>query len=232
MTAPIGTSANLTNGLKQLGSVTNTYAGYLQSAGAAYSLVLPFRADKISWWNYTTFATNTTNLSGVWFRDMPAGDGLIIARGTTTLTSTLETTNGVTNAATAGGYVDEHRIISGISAGVVTTSTAHGLVDGSRVKLTKIIGTVGAQLNNNTYVVDVLTTTTFKLYDTFGVPITQSGTWTSSGQVTNTGPELGIVNAPVSYAYTLGSAVMGLDNEIIYFEAVQYNNYVNLGDVA
>lgn len=232
MTAPLGTAANLMNGTKQFGQVTNTYGGYLQSAGAAYNITLPFRADKISWWNYTTFATNTTNLSGVWFRDMPAGDALIIARGTTTLTSTLETTNGVTNASTAGGFTDLHRTITGISAGVVTTSAAHGLVDGSRVKLTKIIGTVGAQLNNNTYVVEVLTSTTFKLYDTFGVAITQSGTWTSSGQVTNTGPELGIENDPVSYVYTLGSAIMGLDNEVIYFEAVQYNNYVNLGDVA
>lgn len=239
MTAPIGTSANLQTGMKQLGQVTNTYAGYLQSGGVAYNLTLPFYPDKITWFNYTKYATNgaggnTQQIQGVWFRDMPAGDSLIIGRGNgvTTLTSVLETTAGVTDASTAGGFTNEHSTITGISAGVVTTSAAHGLVDGSRVKLTKIIGTVASQLNNNTYVVEVLTSTTFKLYDVYGVPITQSGTWTSSGQVTNTGPDLGIVDAAPSYVLTLGTAIMGSDNDVIYFEAIKYNNYVNLGDVA
>lgn len=234
MTAPIGNSSNLMNGIKQFGQVTNSYGGYLQSGGVAYTLNLPFMPDKLTWYNYTKFGTNTNNITGVWFRDMPTGQDLIIARGTTTLTSTDPTTvsTGVTDASTAGGFANEHRTITGIAAGVVTTSTPHGLVDSSRVVLTKIIGTVAAQLNNNTYVVDVLTSTTFKLYDVYGFPIVQSGSYSSSGQVTNTGPELGIVNSPPTYALTLGSAIMGLDNDVIYFEAIKYNNYVNLGDVA
>jgi hypothetical protein len=96
MTAPIGTSSNVFSGTVQLGQVTNTYGGYLQSAGAAYNLVLPWQADKLEWFNYTKFATNDNNCQGVWFRDFPSGDALIINRGTTTLTSTLEATNGVT----------------------------------------------------------------------------------------------------------------------------------------
>ena len=96
MTAPIGNSANVFSGTRELSQVTNTYAGYLQSAGVAYNLVLPWQADKLEWYNYTKFGTDSQNLQGVWFRDMPAGDALIIARGTTNLTSTLETTNGVT----------------------------------------------------------------------------------------------------------------------------------------
>lgn len=235
MTAPIGTAANLMNGIKQAGSITNSYGGYLQSAGAIpYNLVLPFMPDKLTWYNYTKYSTDAKNISGVWFRDMPSTKALITSRGTTDLSTVTVSSlvTGVTDASTAAGFTDEHRTITGISAGVVTTSAAHGLVDGSRVILTKIIGTVGAQLNNNTYVVDVLTSTTFKLYDTFGVAITQSGTWTSSGQVTNTGPELGIVNSPASYVLTLGTAIMGDDNDVIYFEAIKYNNYVNLGDVA
>lgn len=232
MTAPIGNAANVTTGLREFGQVTNTYAGYLQSAGSAYTITLPWQADKFEWYNYTKFATNDNNCEGVWFRDFPAGDALIINRGTTTLTSTLETTNGVTIANTAGGFTNEHSVITGISAGVVTTSAPHNLVDGDRVVLTKIIGTVAQQLNNNTYVVDVLSSTTFKLYDTFGVPIVQVGTYTSSGQVTNTGPSLGIVDAPVVYKLTLGTSIMANDNDVIYFVASKFNAYFNLGDVA
>lgn len=235
MTAPIGTSSNIYTGLRELGQVTNTYAGYLQSGGVAYNLVLPWQADKLEWYNYTKFGTNTQNLQGVWFRDFPAGDALIINRGTTTLTSTLEATNGVTIANTAGGFASEHLVISGITTAtpaVVTTSTAHGLSDGDRVVITKVIGTVAAQLNNNTYVVDVLSSTTFALYDVYGLPITTVGAYSSSGQVTKTGPSLGIVDTPVSYILTLGSAVMGNDNDVIYFAAYKFNAYFNLGDVA
>ncbi len=246
MTAPIGTTANRFNGIREFSQVTNSYGGYLQSAGSAYTLTLPFYPDRFEWWNYTKYATNDTNLSGVWFRDFPSGDALIVARGTTTLTSTLEATDGVTNASTAGGFYNEHLVISGISAGVVTTSTDHYLTTNDRVVLTKIIGTVAPQLNNNTYVVVVLSSTTFKLYDVYGVPITQVGSWSSSGQVTKIGPALGDPSQPVSpavphrgiidypplYQLTLGTAIMGSDNDVIYFTAWQFNNYVNRGDVA
>jgi hypothetical protein len=84
------------------------------------------------------------------------------------------------------------------------------------------------------------------LYDTFGVPITIVGAYSSSGQVTKNGPLLGnpaqpvspafphraIVDLPPTYILTLGSAIMGADNDKIYFVATQFNNYVNLGDVA
>lgn len=234
MTAPIGNSANIYTGLREFGQVTNTYAGYLQSAGVAYNLILPWQADKLEWWNYTKYGTNTNNLQGVWFRDFPAGDALIINRATTTLTSTLEATNGVTIANTAGGFTNQHRTITGITTAtpaVVTTSAAHGLVDGDRVVITKVIGTMAQEINNNTYVVDVLSATTFGLYDIYGVPITTVGAYTSSGQITKTGPELGVVDNPVSYILTLGSAVMGADNDVIYFQATKFNAYFNLGDV-
>ncbi len=252
MTAPIGNTANRFTGIREQSQVTNSYGGYLQSAGATpYNLSLPFFPDKFEWFNYTGYASNDTNISGVWYRDMPAGDALIVARGTTTLTSTKETTNGITNASTAGGFYNEHLVITGITGsgatpGVVTTSTDHSLSDYDRVVLTKIIGTAAAQLNNNTYVVRVLSATTFALYDTFGIPVTVVGAYSSSGQVTKIGPLLGDPSQPVSPAVphraiidyapvailTLGTAIMGADNDIIYFTAWQFNNYVNRGDVA
>lgn len=235
MTAQLGNSANIYTGLRELGQVTNTYAGYLQSAGSAYNLQLPWQADKLEWYNYTKYGTNSNNLQGVWFRDFPSGDALIVARGTTTLTSTLETTNGVTIANSAGGFANEHLAITGLTTatpGVVTTSPAHGLASGARVVITKVIGTAGPEVNNNTYVVDVLSSTTFGLYDVYGLPITIVGSYSSSGQVTKIGPSLGIVDSPVLYYLTLGSEVMGNDNDIIYFVAYKFNAYFNLGDVA
>lgn len=249
MTAPLGNALNVFSGTRELSQVTNTYGGYFQSDAAAYTLVLPWQPDMFEWWNYTGFATNSTNLSGVWFRDMPAGDALIVARGTTTLTSTLEATNGITIDNTTGGFANQHLIISGITTatpGVVTTTTDHNLSDFDRVVITKVIGTAAAELNYNTYVVRVLSATTFALYDTFGLPITVVGAYTSSGQVTKIAPALGQVGSqdnfpapqdsiqdyPVQYRLTLGTAVVGADNAIIYFRATKFNAYFNLGDTA
>lgn len=248
MTAPMGNALNVFTGLRELGQVTNTYGGYLQSAGVAYNLVLPFQPDKFEWYNYTKFGTNTNNLQGVWFRDMPAGDDLIIARGVTTLSSTLEAANGITIANTVGGFANEHLVITGITTatpGVVTTSAPHGLTNFDRVVLTKIVGTAAQQLNNNTYVVQVLSANTFALYDTFGLPIPVLGAYTSGGQVTKVAPLLGQVSSqsnfpvpqraiqdyPIQYRLTLGTAVMGADNDVIYFVATKFNAYFNLGDV-
>lgn len=248
MTAPIGNAQNVYTGTRELSQVTNTYGGYLISGGAAYNLVLPWQADKFEWYNFTEFATNANNLQGVWFRDMPAANDLIIARGTTTLTSTLEATNGVTIANNPGGFADQHLVITGISTatpGVVTTSTNHNLTTYDRVVLTKIAGAVGQVLNNDTYVVQVLTATTFALYDIYNAPIPVLGTYTSGGQVTKIVPLLGevgapsifpapqnsIVDYPVQYILTLGTAIMGADSDVIYFQATKFNAYFNLGDV-
>lgn len=249
MTAPLGNTANRFTGQREQSQVTNSYGGYLQSGGVAYDLSLPFFPDKFEWFNYTKYATNANNVQGVWFRDMPGGDALIVSRGTTDLTSTLETTNGITDATVPGGFYNEHLVINAIttaSPGVVTTTTNHNLSDFDRVVLTKIIGTAAAQLNNKTYVVRVLSANTFALYDTFGLPINVVGAYSSSGQVTKVSPALGNPAQPVSPAFphsaiidypplvqlTLGTAIMGADNDVIYFTAWQFNNYVNRGDVA
>ncbi len=235
MTAPLANAANRFTGLREFGQVTNSYGGYLQSGGAAYNLTLPFMPDRLDWFNYTKFATDTNNIQGSWFRDFPAGDAVILTRGTTTLTSTKEATNGVTNASTAGGFTNQGLTVTGITTAtpaVVTTSTAHGLTDGDRVIITSVVGTMATFINNSTYVVDVLSSTTFALYDIYGIPITTAGAYTSGGRVTKTGPELNIVDAPPTVILTLGTAIMGADNDVIYFSAWQFNNYVNLGDVA
>lgn len=233
MTAQLGNSQNIYTGLREIGQVTNTYSGYFISGGAAYNLQTPWQADKLELYNYTKFATNDNALESVWYRDFPAGDALIINRGTTTLTSTLEATNGVTIANTGGGFTNEHVTITGITTATpaVVTAAGHGLSTGARIVITKVIGTMAQEINNNTYVVNVLSSSTFALYDIYGLPVTMLGAYSSSGQLTKTGPELGIVDNPVLYYLTLGTAVAGADGDKIYFTATKFNNYVNLGDV-
>lgn len=248
MTAPLGNTANRFTGQREQSQVTNSYGGYLTSAGVAYNLTLPFFPDKFEWFNYTKFGTNTNNISGVWYRDMPAGDALIVNRATTNLTSTLEATNGITNASTAGGFYNEHLVMNGLTTGtpgIVTTTANHNLSDLDRVVITKVIGTAAAEVNNKTFVVRVLSATTFALYDTFGLPVAVVGAYGSSGQVTKSSPKLGDVSQPISPAVphsaiidypptaiiTLGTAIMGADNDVIYFNAWQFNDYVNRGDV-
>ena len=233
MTAPIGTSENRFTGISQLSSVTNTYGAYLTSAGVAYTLVLPFQADKLEWFNYTKYGTDTNNLQGVWFRDFPAGDSLIINRATTTLTSTLEATNGVTVANTTGGFAATQVTITGITTATpaVVTATAHGLSNNSRIIISQVVGTMAAEINNKEYVVQVLTVNTFALYDVHGVAITTVGAYASGGQLNKTGPTLGTENIPLQYQLTLGTAVIGADGDKIQLIATQFNNYVNLGDI-
>lgn len=236
MAAEVGNSNNLSTGIRQLGQVTDTYAGYLQSAGAAYDITLPFQADCFQWWRYTAYGTAGTLGQGVWFRDFPAGDSLIqraIADNGSTgnLNLVLETTNGITTANTAGGFTATQKTITGITAGVVTV-TSHGLTTGDRVMITQVVGTVGPEVNNKSFVVQVASANTFALYDVYGNAFVQVGTYTSGGQINKEGPELGTVNVPVSYKLTLGSSIMGSDNDVIYFIATKFNSYYNLGDVA
>lgn len=237
MTAPTYSSAILYNGIDHFSNQSLSYGGYLQSGGVAYTLTVPFYPDKFEWHRYTTYGTAGTIGEGVWYRDFPAGDGLnkraIADNGATgNLNLVLETTNGVTVANTTGGFTDEHLTITGLAAGVVTTSAAHGLTTNDRVMITKVIGTVAAEVNNKQWVVNVQSTTTFKLYNVDGTAYTQVGAYSSSGQVNKMGPSLGVTNAPISYRLTLGTSIMGADNDVIYFEARKFNNYVNIGDVA
>lgn len=232
MTAILGSSSNLYTGIKQYGQITNTYAGYLQSAAAAYTVSLPFLPDKFEVVNYTKFGTDSNTLLSIWYRDMPAAYALQITRGTTTLSSALTTTNGFTLVNTAAAFTDQHKVIQTASAGVVTTTTNHGYSNNDRVIITKLAGDLGAEWNDREFVIQVQSATTFKLYDVYGNAITQVAAYSSGGQSTREGPRLGIVNSQPVYGMTLGTNVMGNDNDVLYFTAYQFNSYYNLGDVA
>lgn len=238
MTAAVGTASNVFTGQVQQSNVTNTYAGYFTSGGSAFNLITPWQADQFQWWRYTGFGTAGIIGSGVWFRDFPAAAELeslnIVDSGVTgNHNNVLDTTNGITIANVAGGFPILQKTITGITTATpaVVTSAAHGLVTGQRVVITKVVGTMASFINDNTYVVQVLSANTFALYDVFGIPITTLGAYTSGGQFTLAGPDLGIQNTPISYQLTLGSAVVGSASDVVYFVATKFNAYFNLGAV-
>ena len=233
MAAEIGTSSNLDAGVRELSLVTNTYAGHFESAGVAYDLVLPWAPDKLEIFNYTKYETDSQTLQTVWFRDMPDNKALVIDRGTTTLTSTIDAAGVLINNS-ASGFADEHVTITGVSTASpgVVTAAAHGLVAGDRCYITKLAGAVGDELNNKEYVAQNVTTNTFELFDIFGVAVAVVGTWTSGGQVNKEKALDGVVNAEPVYRLTLGTGVVGNDGDEMYFIAHKFNSYFDLGDIA
>jgi hypothetical protein len=219
----------------------------LQSAGAAYDITIPFEADCIEWWNYTKYGTDANNLQGIWFLGYPAGDATIISRGTTDLSSVLETTNGVTELSDGTGFANNHRTPTAITAAssAVVTSAAHGLVNGQFVRATNFRATPTADatgmygLNNLLWQVGNVTTNTFTLYypnTNLMLPFnsTSETAFVNNGiaQFTLVGETLYTENPEPVFRYTLGSAVMGADNDVIYIRAMKANQYTNLGDVA
>lgn len=221
----------------------------------AFTFTFPFQPDKIQVWNYTSWADTGAEATSVWFRDMPAGDAMqwqrIIADGGSAPNLLLETTNGFTEANTAGGVTAYRASISAVSKAdpcVVTTSAAHGYSTGQIVRITDL-GDVGPnatdrgmnELDGNRYKIVVLTTTTFSLQDPVSgedIDSTNYTTYVSGGNVVL---ETRVIGDPEAYAYepvvykvTFGTAIFGgwSDGDICYIEAWKFGESVDLGDLA
>ena len=235
---------------------TMTYGAQFEfDTATAFTFTLPFQADKVQVWNYTSFADTGAEPVSVWFRGMPAGDAMqwqrIIADGGSAPNLLLETTNGFTVADTSGGVTAYRSLISAVSKAdpcVITTTAVHGLTTGQIVRITDL-GNVGPnaaargmdELNNNRYKIVVTSTTEFSLQDVISgedIDSTSFTTWVSGGRVVLEIRELGDPEAyaflPVVYKLTFGTAIFGgaSDGDIFYFEASKFGQFVDLGDLA
>lgn len=224
---------------------TNTAIFKLQSGGVAYNITLPFEADTIEWWNYTKYGTDTNNVQGIWMDGMPAGDALIVARGTTTLTSTLEATNGVTELPDGSGFAPTNITPSAIN---VTTSvvtipantifTEGKFVRGLNFRANPVASATGCYgLNNRVFQIGTATSTTIELlepYTNVKADLTGEVAFVANGvaKFNLIGQDLNTQNPAPVFQYTLGTAIMGADNDVIYIRASKANQYTNLGDVA
>lgn len=217
----------------------------LISGGVAYDITLPFEADCIEWWNNTKYATDSNNLQGIWFPDMndAVGGGLIINRGTTTLTSTLETTNGVTELDDGSGFADTNVTPTAINTTTsFVTSNGHGFQSGQFVRGTNFRATPVADatgcygLNNRVFQLGTVTTNTFELlepYTSVKADLTGETAFVNNGvaKFNLIGQSLYTQNPAPVYQYTLGTAIMANDGDRIFIRAMKANQVTNLGDV-
>lgn len=218
----------------------------LQSTGSNYDITIPFEADCIEWWNETKYATNSQNLQGIWFPGLadPIGGALVIARGTTDLTSTLETSTGITELDDGSGFESQVKTPTAIDKSVSCTVTiaAHGWVDGNWVRASNFVTSPVAsatgmeQLNYRQFVIGNVTTNTFDLFDTAtGLPIdsTNYTTFVNNGiaKFTRIGQDLNTQSAAPVYQYTLGASIMANSGDVIFVRAMKANVATDLGIV-
>lgn len=218
----------------------------LISGGSAYDITIPFEADCIEWWNNTKYATDSNNLQGIWFPDLAdaVGGGLIIARGTTTLTSTLETTNGVTELSDGSGFASTQISPTAINATTSVVTATNTLVNGQFVRGTNfrsqpVASATGMYgLNNQVFQVGNVSGSAFTLY----LPYTNLGVKADLSAETAfvnngvakfnlIGESLGTQNPAPVYQYTLGTAIMANANDRIFIRAMKANQVTALGSV-
>jgi hypothetical protein len=193
---------------------TRSYGFQFISDGAAHTFTFPFQMDRVTFYNYTAWAT-TSNLSQhTWFRNMPAGDALqtnvIVDNGATGESNlVLETTNGFTTANTALGATDYETLIAGVSQAdpcVITTTAAHGYQTDQLVRITDLGSDMPTargmdEINNKRYRITVLTNTTFSLQDPVtdeDIDSTSFTAWVSGGRVMLESRSLVLNNPQVS----------------------------------
>ncbi len=198
-------------------------------------------------YNYTAYGTNSSTLESKWFKGMPDGDALLITRGTTDLSSTLETTNGFTIINNTPLYGVEVTAITKANPGVVTFrgpgfSPGQGIqpwATGDTFYFAGVGGSSGtdwASLNGspstNLYTITKVTANTFS----FAVDTTSfTGTYTASSgiavRVQSVGgqiiPPLNVANVGIRF----GTAVIGADGDVIYWEATISDDSRALGDI-
>ena len=194
---------------------TMTAARRFVSGGVAYTLDLPFQADKVVFNNLTDWTGTAGNLPvSVWFRDeTDAAEAyqqqVIDSAAAQSFNFLNPTTNGFTTADTSGGVTAYRSLISAVSLAdpcVITTTAAHGLQTNQIVRITDLGSGMptarGAdELDGNRYQVVVIDTTNFSLKDPMtGEPIdsTNFTAWVAGGRVTLESRALTLNNPQVS----------------------------------
>ena len=194
------------------------------ASAVAVSLELGFIPSKFQVYQYTGWGTNDQTLKAEWFQGMPDASALLTTRGTTTLSSTLETTNGITPFSNGALWDTTQAVITGATKAnpCVITATAHGFATGDTVTISAVLGMV--QLNTNRYIITVIDANSFSLTDLFGnvVDSTAFSTYVSGGIAnkisTDTTPP-GLQEDEGSAGVTIGTAAVGPNDAVMYWEA-------------
>ena len=245
---------------------TMTEAYYFQSAAAAHTFTFNFQPDKVVFNNITGWvATDGKIPRSTWFRDLTvtaeAQQEVSINAAGALYNFKTASADGFTVADTSGGVSSRHATISGITAAdpCVITHSAYTFQTNQIVRLTDL-GDVGnadhgiGELNNNRYLIVVLSPTTFSLKDVLtGEPIDSTSfvAYVTGGRITLETAVITLNNPqvtpysssnpympnpytydPITYKLTAGTAVMGTDNDLFFIEVYKFGQVYQLGDLA
>lgn len=169
--------------------------------------------------------------------------------------------NGFTVANSSGGQASMHATISGVTAAdpVVVTHSTYTFQTNQIVRISDL-GDVGvsdrgmSQINNKRFKIVVLSATTFSLKDVItGEPVDGSAftAYVSGGRITLESAVISLNNpqvspysnlnpydpnpfsySPVDYKLTVGTGVLGTDNDIFNIEVYKFGQVTALGDIA
>lgn len=222
--------------------------GKITSTAAAVSLNLGFVPDKFVVTNFTAQATDATAVfQSEFLRNITPDAGASQLSKTITTKAVTQANiaaNGFTPVNLGGNWLNTVFTVTGISSAspaVVTVSSAtltNGLTlaNGMTFTMSSVSGVTN--VNTRRFIVAGLSGTTFNLYDTFGNAVTAVGTYVSGGQMDvisypPTAPVLDGVTGQVitpgspaglqldtGYAgITLGTAVVGAADDVLFWEA-------------
>jgi len=206
-------------------SFSNTYK--IQSAGAAYTLPVGFKPTRIEAVNATKWATDATKVEFKWFEGMAAAAALSELCEDDGLNRAIEAANGFTVLESVA-FPDAQATVTGITAAypAVVTAASHGWTaanNGDMMRITGVLGMVEINnligkftyINANSFSIDI-DATNFSAYGSLGTAFNLSEDVVPAG----------------SYRVTLGSTIMGADNDIIFVTCYNDDVAVNKGDVA
>ena len=245
---------------------TMTEAYRFISGGAAYTFTYSFQPDLVIFNNTTDWTGTAGGIPrSFWFRDQTAAASsfqqqVIDSAAGASFNFLNIGTNGFTVADTSGGVPSFRATISAVSQAdpcVVTTAAAHGYQTGQHVRITDLGSDMPTargmdQINNNRYLIVVLSSTTFSLQDPVtgeDVDSTSFTAYVSGGRVNLETRVLALNNPqvspydvtpyvsnpfefdPIEYKLTVGTQIMGNDGDEFLMEVFKWGNYVNLGDL-
>lgn len=198
----------------------------MQSAGAAKTIEIGFTPDTVVAWNLTSWETDSTSVKFYWHKGMTAGYALTELCEDSSANRAITTSNGFTPYSAASVNDAKETITGSTQANpcVLTVSSTSGWKAGNTVRIKDVAGMT--ELNGNLYKIkEILTSTTLSL----DVDASGFSAYTSAGTIYNVS-----VNVQDSgfTGMTLGTTIMGSDDDIIMVEATCSDEYVDLGDLA
>lgn len=240
------------------------------SGGAAHTFQFNFQADKVVFNNLTGWSATAGKLPrSFWFRDQTATgrayqEQVIIDNGATANANFLNAAaNGFTVADLPGGSPSFRALIGGVTQAdpcVVTTTVANNFQTDQIVRITDL-GIIGPgvpargmnELNNNRFLITVLSTTTFSLRDVITdepIDSTSFPAWVAGGRcdietrvISLNNPQVAPYSQlvpyhanpfqynPVTYQLTAGTAVMGLLSDVYRIEVYKFGQVYDLGQL-